>query len=741
MKNSIFKIFSTFYLLFILLFYAQSTKAQEVPTCGGDNIFEIQKNNNASFIDDLNRINKSTYERINTLKKTSSQSAGLYKIPVVIHLIGSQVISTISQALIDDQIRILNEDFRKVTGTNGDGNGVDTRIEFCLASFKEDGTATSGVTQQYENANDPWPSRWFVHYLRDDDPKLKSIVHWNPDRFLNIYIVPTIWTYDEFLIEKEGILGYSYRPDYFEANPSLKGLDGVVIASRAFGLNSSAFPNHLGRTVTHEVGHWLNLKHPWGDRPGDCSVDDDVDDTPICKDAKYVKAPCIGPNECPTENFLVNSTDVRLVENYMDYSDEDCQNNFTQGQKDRMRDCLNTFRRSITTYAPDHISCIPNHCSNNLQDADETGIDCGGASCAPCYTYGGVINCTPSLGKDKLYVANGQSDLQKTAIICHTEPTFHHLYKWCGTNLPSANMVRKSSTLCEEACEDGDLLTSLKCYHRNVFFSLQKVNFNYTTIGSEYSRYIEAISNCDPTDQFQYVGATFPGTTVPNNITELVDDPNITIQRNVLYRVKFAGNYIQSGWEEQSTFFYSIGNVFEPDLNYKLSQGFGKIIRVSESISPDFVQVYSANDHIEFLPGANISNTTGNSKLFQISSFSCTNSPYLSVETPDSILSDFKPIPEIGGFSENKKREISVDVYPNPLNGELLNISPESGRIVKVEISTVNGTIVAGTLIESSEPPSREVQYQFNNRISSGLYLVTVHFDDESRTMKKVIVR
>jgi hypothetical protein len=715
--------------------------AQQDQTCGSDILFQIQKSNNPNFIDDLNRINKETYDRINTLQKTSNQIDGVYRIPVVVHLIGSQVINSVTQSKIDEQIQILNDDFRKALGTNGYGSGVDTKIEFCLATYKADGTMTSGVTQTYEDPNDPWPSRWFSSKKRDDDPKLKSLVHWNPDKFLNVYVVSKIWTHDKNGNESDGVLGYAYRPDGIEAYPSLKALDGIVVALRAFGLNLSAYPKHLGRTLTHEAGHWLNLKHPWGDDPHDCSVDDDVDDTPICKDAKWVNSPCIGPNQCPTENFLVGSTDVRLIENYMDYSGEDCMNLFTPGQRARMRDCLRSFRWSLTTYATDHVSCIQNHCSNGVKDPGEAGIDCGGVDCPPCHNYGGGFSCTGHVGKSKLYVANGQSDLQKIAIICHTQPSFHHYYKYCDTYLPNANKDRKSSDLCELACEDGDLLSGLKCWHSSVFFSLQKVNFNYTTIGPEYSRYIEAINGCDPTDDWIYTGATFYGSTLPNNITELVDDPSITIQRNVLYRVKLAGNYIGSGWEEQSTFFYSIGNVFEPDLNYQLSLGFGKIIRVSESIDPDLVQVYSANDHIEFLPGANISTTTGNSKLFQISSFSCNNTPYQSIEASDSIVSNFKPIPEVGSFSKNIKLKNSVEVYPNPFKGDLLNIKPAKGKIAKVDISTANGIHVAGTLIESSDLSSREVKYQFNNRISPGLYLVTVHFDDESQSMKKVIVR
>ncbi|MEL6847205.1 MAG: M43 family zinc metalloprotease, partial [Bacteroidota bacterium] len=116
-----------------------------------------------------------------------------------------------------------------------------------------------------------------------------------------------------------GILGYSQFP----GGPA--ETDGVVISYKFFGTTGVVKrPFHLGRTTTHEVGHWLNLRHIWGDGP--CGVDDLVDDTPGAD----------GPNHgCAFGHSSCGS--VNMTQNFMDYTDDACMNLFTKGQANRMR--------------------------------------------------------------------------------------------------------------------------------------------------------------------------------------------------------------------------------------------------------------------------------------------------------------------------------------------------------------------------------------------------------------------
>ncbi|MGB2015141.1 MAG: M43 family zinc metalloprotease, partial [Flavobacteriales bacterium] len=159
--------------------------------------------------------------------------------------------------------------------------------------------------------------------------------------------------------------------------------DGIVCGYQFTGLNGpGAGAYNLGRTATHEVGHWLNLRHIWGD--GNCNADDFVADTPSSD----------GPNYgCAVGTVSCSSTD--MVQNYMDYSDDACMNLYTVGQKNRMRALFESggYRSSLLNSQ----SCgpvVPPTCDDGIQNGDETGIDCGGSNCEPCVCHGVEVTVT-----------------------------------------------------------------------------------------------------------------------------------------------------------------------------------------------------------------------------------------------------------------------------------------------------------------------------------------------------------
>jgi hypothetical protein len=169
-----------------------------------------------------------------------------------------------------------------------------------------------------------------------------------------------------------GILGYAQFPG------GAASTDGVVMGPQYFGSSAKgsgfylASPFDLGRTTTHEVGHFLNLRHIWGD--GGCSVDDFVSDTPTSD----------GPNYgCATGTVSCGTTD--MVQNYMDYSNDSCMNLYTAGQKARMRAVLDPggVRRSLALSDKCGGAPVGPTCNDGVQNGNETGIDCGG-DCEPC---------------------------------------------------------------------------------------------------------------------------------------------------------------------------------------------------------------------------------------------------------------------------------------------------------------------------------------------------------------------
>ncbi len=286
----------------------------------------------------------------------ASVDRNVVTIPVVVHVVYKTNAQNISDAQILSQIDVLNEDFRR---TNSDADNqwsqaADTQIEFCLATVDPNGNPTTGITRR---------STTKKSFRTNDDVKKSAkggVDPWPASDYLNIWVCNL----------SNSILGYAQFPG------GSASTDGVVVLYNAFGrvgtLNSTF---NLGRTCTHEVGHYLNLRHIWGD--GGCSVDDFVNDTPLSD----------GPNYgCATGHVSCSSTD--MVENYMDYSDDVCMNLFTSGQAARMQAVLSPggFRFSLTQSTACSGSGPTPTCSDNIQNGDETGIDCGGSNCPPCNT-------------------------------------------------------------------------------------------------------------------------------------------------------------------------------------------------------------------------------------------------------------------------------------------------------------------------------------------------------------------
>jgi len=260
------------------------------------------------------------------LSKQKKTASTVLKVPVVVHVIYWNSAENIPDQQVFDQIEVLNEDFGR---TNADAintpliyNSIasNTEIQFCLAIRDPNGESTNGINR----IKSPKPSLTYPA----DDAYLKALSYWPSDQYLNIWVCNLKESSQTFKI-----LGYAQFP----SNSSLSGLspeqgpettDGVVINYTVFGKNSSTGGNYdLGRTTTHEVGHWFGLLHTWGD--GDCSVDDNCTDTPNCDGDFYAGLPaCTAPIQCGGR---------RMIENYMDYSDDACMNLYTADQTMRMQ--------------------------------------------------------------------------------------------------------------------------------------------------------------------------------------------------------------------------------------------------------------------------------------------------------------------------------------------------------------------------------------------------------------------
>ncbi|RCW84066.1 zinc metalloprotease [Paracoccus lutimaris] len=250
---------------------------------------------------------------------------GCTRIPVVVHVVWKTTAQNISQAQIDSQIEVLNRDFRK---RNPDVSGVpaafsalaaDGRLEFALATRDPQNNPHSGVIR-VQTTRDSFGS--------DDAVKRAATGGsdaWPSDEYLNIWVCQL----------SGGLLGYAQFP----GGPA--ATDGVVITHTGFGTTgSAATPFNLGRTTTHEIGHWLNLRHIWGDDGTGCSGSDFVDDTPNQGGPNY-EVPTFPTISCS------NGPNGDMFMNYMDYVDDRAMFMFTEGQVTRMHACLDGPRSAI----------------------------------------------------------------------------------------------------------------------------------------------------------------------------------------------------------------------------------------------------------------------------------------------------------------------------------------------------------------------------------------------------------
>jgi hypothetical protein len=249
---------------------------------------------------------------------------GITTIPVVVHVVFTKADENISVTQIRSQIAVLNRDYR---ATNPDRTKVpsmwgglvaDVRLQFALATKDPKGKPTTGITRTKTTR---------TSFGDDDTVKFTArggMNAWPTTKYLNMWVCTLAG----------GLLGYAQFP----GGP--QRTDGVVILNTAFGTTGSVkAPFNLGRSATHEVGHWLNLRHIWGDTE-DCSGSDLIADTPNAAGPNFGKPkfPSISCGNGPSGDMFVN---------YMDYVDDDAMMMFTTQQAVRMQAALDGARSLI----------------------------------------------------------------------------------------------------------------------------------------------------------------------------------------------------------------------------------------------------------------------------------------------------------------------------------------------------------------------------------------------------------
>ncbi len=306
-------------IIFSTIFFSTKLSAQVKTPCG-----TYDANKAIEMIDPEGyRLEREKLEQETIEFAQRKSSAATYTIPVVFHILHLYGTENISDAQILDAMEVINRDFNKQNADTANtiaafaGIAANVGIEFKLAKLDPQGNCTNGIDRIYSAYTN----------VGDDNSKLNQ---WPRNKYLNIWVVKDI---------SSGAAGYSQYPSNFGA-----AADGIMILHTYVGSIGTGSPSR-SRALTHEIGHWLNLAHPWGNSntPGvasNCNIDDGVTDTPNT----------IGWTSCNLNGTSCGSLDN--VQNFMEYSY--CSTMFTNGQKTRMVAALNSStasRNNLSTAA------------------------------------------------------------------------------------------------------------------------------------------------------------------------------------------------------------------------------------------------------------------------------------------------------------------------------------------------------------------------------------------------------
>ncbi len=643
-------------------------------------------------------------------------------IPVVVHVLYNTSAQNISDAQIQSQITILNNDFRRLnadkinTPTTFTNVAADAEITFCLASVSPTGAATTGITRT---------STSVTSFGADDKMKSSAtggVNPWPTNKYLNIWVCNL----------GGGLLGYAQFPGGSTAT------DGVVIGFKYFGNTGTAVaPFNKGRTGTHEVGHWLNLRHIWGDAT--CGSDN-VTDTPTHNTSNY------GCPTHPKSNSCGASAEMFM--NYMDYTDDGCMNMFTFGQKSRMQALFATggARASLVTSN----GCGTSSGGTTTCNAP-TGLTAGSitlssatlswtaASGASSYN----IQYKPSTSTTWLSTTSTTNSKSISGLTASTVYQFQvqtvcssgsSAYSAASTFTTSSSGTTTGSTI---TLGSGTSTTVIAPY--GTYYMDEKVQFILTKAELTAAGYTSA-NNMIRSLAFNVssaVNQVMSAFTIRMRHTGNTSFSSTSFLSATGFTTVFTGNVTAvAGWNTHTfsaPFIYDgVNNVLiEICWNNSTYKGDSKVFA---SALTTYNTLYLKSDVASGGVCANTSGTRSTTRpnmRLNFSGYSSTFSPKLSGE----ILKE-----------EVTEQATAFNVFPNPvkstLNIELNNLSKER-QDVKVDIYNLLGKVIY-TNKQSVEPGIQTITLELSetenwNTLPDGIYFCTYELSGELKSAKFVI--
>ena len=633
----------------------------------------------------------------------------VWYIPIVFHVLHNEGPENISDDQIIDAFNILNRDFKRenldADNVHPDFQGMpaDVDIEFRLATKAPDGSCFSGITR----TESP-----LTLDGSDGQDQVEAIINgndvyqgqWPPNKYCNVYVCADIG----------GAAGYTFTPSGWSGNDMF--YNGIFVLDNYLGsIGTSSVGS--SRTLTHEVGHWLNLRHTWGpnNNPGNissCYDDDNVADTP---NEIGVTACALNEMSCgPRAN----------VENYMNYSY--CSKMFTQGQVNRMRNALNSNTAG----------------RNNLKTASnltETGAD------------GNLYLCKADFEADKTSVCPG-------GVINFTDLSYNEVNQWTWSfpgGSPSSSIIQNPSVTYNTPgvyevsliANDGSISDSeVKSYYIRVMESPSSLPFlegfeNYSTLNNiqeweiknEQGNGFELISNIANTGNKSVKLTNYNQTegTIDELISSPVDLSDITSSVTLSFRYAYKRRntndddffrvYVTEDcgetWDLRKTLHgFQLSSQVQSSMFIPSPSFEWTTVHMTNITSPYWVENFRYKFKFEAGGGNNI-------YIDDINIYNGSPS--------DEIIYD-----NLGLYEDNQITDLII--YPNPTERNVnVRFEVVNNQDVIINIQDITGRITSRNTIKAT--PGINLVTIDTNRLSSGLYFLNVETSSSQKTLELLI--
>ena len=697
MKNITKIILTTFFLCFSgKLIFSQADYLHCGSTEAMNNIFNANPQLKKEF---LEREAQSSLQDQQAFATGYSDNVGkqllpIYTIPVVFHIIHQGGTENISDAQIFDAMRILDEDFRMLNATAANtvsafqADAADCEIEFRLAQKDPNGICTNGIDRILSTETT----------VGDDGSKLNP---WPRNKYLNIWVVKAM---------SSGAAGYAYLPG--SAFPST--VDGIIILSGYIGSIGTGTPTR-SHALTHEVGHFLNLLHPWGNTndPGvDCSGSDNVSDTP----------PTEGWTSCNLAGATCGST-LDNVQNFMEYAY--CPTMYTAGQKNRMRTALTSTtgqRSSLWT-------------SSNLS---ATGVSLAAVLCKADFQSNNLLNT----------VCQGNS-LTFTDLSWNGAPT-----SWNWTFQGGTPAISSDSAPVIQYNTPGIYDVGLTVTNGSGTVNTTKTSF--VTVNSTTATYSNTFYSED-----------FEGSSIPNtdwNVRNQAPGGNTWVQTTSAAATGSKSVMITN----TSTSDTYIDELISPSINMtaitsNLNLTFKAAFAQKTSTSADKIQVYvSTNCGLNWTLRYSKSGTGLSTGGIQSSPFTPTSSQWTqhtvalsgySLQTNlyimfrftsnggNNIFIDDINIGGANSIDEGSESTINFNLFPNPIDeNSIVSFNILNKQKVELKIYDIIGREVSSLFNGYLSAGDHQYSIAEKVNLTAGVYFVTLGIDRQ-RFTKKLIVK